>query len=206
MNGRLRFGSEPDHARSLVDSSAEFPLAFAPVPAIPAGTDRASAARGIDPVPHGLLYHRVKRLRRVENTRDSKAWGSVGLWSWQRRCYLVSGLLQLFDHFHQTRPLALGAYRGTAFFIAKSLVQNLPNETAQAVRNGPDRLLVFQARLQALKDHFKNASLPLDCGVCGFIEQPAQSAVAFGRTATARLPSGDSIGKPLVRPVRLEEV
>jgi hypothetical protein len=59
------------------------------------------------------------------------------------------------------------------------------------VSNGPDRLLVFQARLQALKDHFKNASLPLDGGVCGLIEEPAQSAVAFGRTATARLLGAD---------------
>jgi hypothetical protein len=55
------------------------------------------------------------------------------------------------------RALALGAYRGTAFFIANSLVQNLPNETAQAVSHGPDRLLVFQARLQTLKDYFQNA-------------------------------------------------
>jgi hypothetical protein len=43
--------------------TAEFPLAFAPVPAIPAGTEMASPARGIDPVPHRLLHHRVKRLR-----------------------------------------------------------------------------------------------------------------------------------------------
>jgi hypothetical protein len=49
-------------------------------------------------------------------------------------------------------------------------VQDLPNETEQAVSNGPDRLLVFQARLQALKDDFKNASLHLDSGVCGFFE------------------------------------
>src|SRR5215469_4914788 len=130
--------------------------------------------------------------RRVENTRSSKAWGSGGLCRWRHRCdHLVSGPLQFSDHFCQTPSLALGAYRGTAFFIANSLVQNLPNETAQAVSNRPDRLLVFQTRLQALKDDFKNASLHLDCGVCGFIEQPAQSAVAFGRTATARLPGGD---------------
>jgi len=63
---------------------------------------------------------------------------------------LVPGLLQFSDHFRKTRLLALGAYRGTTFFIANSLVQNLPNETAQAMSNGPDRLLVFQARLQAL--------------------------------------------------------
>jgi hypothetical protein len=74
-------------------------------------------------------------------------------------------------------------------FIANSLVQNLPNETTQAVSNGPDRLLVFQARLQALKDDFKKASLDLDCGVCAFMEQPPQSAVAFGRTATAVSPA-----------------
>ena len=135
-------------------------------------------------------------LRRVENTRSSKAWGSGGLCRWRHRCdHLVSGPLQFSDHFRQTPSLALGAYRGTAFFIAHSLVQNLPNETAQAVSNGPDRLLVFQARLQALKDYFKNASLHLDGGVCGLIEEPAQSAVAFGRTATARLPGADFLAR-----------
>jgi hypothetical protein len=66
---------------------------------------------------------------------------------------------------------------------------------AQAVSNGPDRLLVFQARLQALKDDFKDASLHFDRGVCGLIEQPAQSAVAFGRTATASFPGGDFLAR-----------
>ena len=100
-----------------------------------------------------------------------QAVGSGGRWRWHHRCdHLVSGLLQFSDHFREARALALGAYRGTTFFIAHSLVQNLPDETAQAVRNGPDRLLIFQARLQALKDHFKNASLHLDGGVCGLIE------------------------------------
>src|SRR5215831_3511478 len=92
------------------------------------------------------------RCSRVENTRSSRAWGSGGLCRGRHRCdHLVSGPLQFSDHFREAHALALGAHRGTAFFIANSLVQNLPNETAQAMSNGPDGLLVFQAWLQALK-------------------------------------------------------
>ena len=81
---------------------------------------------------------------RVDNTPEFEAWGSVGRRRWQYRCdHLVSGPLQFSDHFREAHALALGAHRGTAFFIANSRVQNLPNETAQAMSNGPDRLLVF---------------------------------------------------------------
>src|SRR5215469_7064913 len=142
------------------------------------------------------IVARYAKRNRVENTRSSKAWGSGGLCRWRHGCdHWVSGPLPFSDHFRQTPWLAVGAYRGTALFIANSLVQNLPNETTQAVSNGPDRLLVFQARLQALKDDFKNASVPLDCGMCGFMEQPPQSAVAFGRTATASFPGGDFLDR-----------
>src|SRR5215469_404998 len=142
------------------------------------------------------IVARYAKRNRVENTRSSKAWGSGGLCRWRHGCdHWVSGPLPFSDHFRQTPWLAVGAYRGTALFIANSLVQNLPNETTQAVSNGPDRLLVFQARLQALKDDFKNASFHLDCGVCGFMEQPPQSAVAFGRTATASFPRADFLAR-----------
>src|SRR5215469_3629358 len=99
---------------------------------------------------HGCYPRAVRSKRRVEN------WGSGGLCRWRHRCdHLVSGPLLFSHHFRQTPSRALGAYRGTAFFIAYSWVQNLPDETAPAVSDGSDRLLVFLARMQALKDDSK---------------------------------------------------
>src|SRR5215471_18879112 len=108
------------------------------------------------------IVARYAKRNRVENTRSWKAWGSGGLCRWRHGCdHLVSGPVQFSDHFRQTPWLAVGAYRGTALFIANSLVQNLPNETAQVVSNGPDRLLVFQECCRRLKRTSKMLSFLL---------------------------------------------
>ena len=115
-----------------------------------------------------------------------------------RRCYLVSGLVQFSDHFREACVLALGAHGGTALFIANPLVQDLPNETAQAVSNGPDRLVVFQARLQTLKNHFKNACAPQEKDPP--LLSPLRESVFVMQTAehgsVHPSVSGSSLGRP----------
>ncbi len=81
--------------------------------------------------------------------------------------------------------LAFGPGRGFAAGLheAHSLMQNLPDQTAQAVGNGPDRALVAETRQQTTEHGLEMAAVFLDRGVGRLIENAAQVAVAFGGVA-----------------------
>jgi hypothetical protein len=57
-----------------------------------------------------------------------------------------------------------------AFFVMNSLVQDQPNQSALPVGNGPDRLIVSQARDRAAIYDLEDASFGPGCGVRSLIE------------------------------------
>jgi len=66
--------------------------------------------------------------------------------------------------------LGLFGDRWAAFFVMNSLVQDQPNQSALPVGNGPDRLIVSQARDRAAIHDLEDASFGPGCGVRSLIE------------------------------------
>jgi hypothetical protein len=71
------------------------------------------------------------------------------------------------------------AHFWAAFFITDIVVQNLPDQPANPMRDGPDGLLVFQAHLQTAKHYFEYASFHFYRGVGSLIQNAPHGAVAL---------------------------
>jgi hypothetical protein len=64
---------------------------------------------------------------------------------------LVAEGSELPNHLGSACLLGFGAHFWAAFFITDIVVQNLPDQPANPMRDGPGGLLVFQTRLQTAK-------------------------------------------------------
>src|SRR5262249_13756280 len=87
---------------------------------------------------------------------------------------------QFADHLARASFLRLCTDDEPAFLVAHAFVENLPDQTAQAVSNGADRLGMSEARDDTAIHHGKDRPLGLHGGVRGLIEDATHLAVAFG--------------------------
>jgi hypothetical protein len=63
-------------------------------------------------------------------------------------------------------------------------MENDPDEAAKPMGNGPDGLIVAQARYQSAIDNLENGSFRLGRGVGGLIQNAPHVAVALRRAVT----------------------
>src|ERR1700719_4481584 len=117
-------------------------------------------------------------LGRVEKARSSRVESGV------ERFNAIAEIAKLADHASGVGSFGLGANGGAVFLVADAVVQDLPHQPAEAVRNGPDSLLIGQAGFEAAKDDLKNTSFDFHCGMGRLVEDAPESAVAVGRTVT----------------------
>jgi hypothetical protein len=69
-----------------------------------------------------------------------------------------------------------------AFFVTNSLVQDQPDESTLSMGNGPDGLVMSQARDRAAINNLEDPSFDLYGGVRGLIEETPHVAVALPRS------------------------
>src|ERR1035437_7634220 len=81
-------------------------------------------------------------------------------WKWSA-FHAIAELVEFPDHPCCACAFGLGTYRRTPLLVAHPLVQNQPKQSAKPMGNGPDGLLVSQARQQPVKCHFEYASFDL---------------------------------------------
>jgi hypothetical protein len=74
------------------------------------------------------------------------------------------------DHSRGALLLGLFGDRWAPFFVTKSLVQDQPNQPALSMGNGPDGLVVSQARDRAAIHDLEDASFGSNSGVGRLIE------------------------------------
>ena len=111
--------------------------------------------------------------------------GYCGKWS---TVYAITELLKFLDHASCAHAYGPGAYLQTPLLVAHPLMENQPKQPAKSMGDGPDGLLVSQARQQPAKGHSEYASFDLDRGMSSLIQKPPHLAVAFGRTRALRFP------------------
>src|SRR5437660_5134019 len=58
---------------------------------------------------------------------------------------------EFLDHANGAGALGFGSDRGSSFLVADPFMQNLPEQPAEPMGDGPNGLLVSQARQQAAK-------------------------------------------------------
>ena len=83
---------------------------------------------------------------------------------------------------------SLGVYGLSEFDESCSLVQDIPDDFANSVSDGPDCLEVSEAHDEALKNGLQVAPFGPDCRLSGLTQQAAQEAIAFGGTTGVVLP------------------
>src|SRR5215831_17006529 len=89
------------------------------------------------------------------------------------------------DHSGSAGSLGLFAYGGTTFLIANAVVQNDPDQLAEAIRNGPDRFVVSQTRHETTIDDLEDTSFVFDGCIGRLIENAAHLTVALRRAFAA---------------------
>ena len=89
-------------------------------------------------------FTRLLRSARAENLLDSSWIACRG----SEQLDVVPEASQFADHLPRAYFLGLGAHGGTTFLVADLLVKNLPDQTAQSVSDGADRLGMAEARDQ----------------------------------------------------------
>ena len=115
---------------------------------------------------HGVENRRMEFLRtRLEKSlRLCLAGLRIG------RFDLIAEASELPDDPGSAPLLRLFGDSWAPFFVTDSLVQDQPNQSALPVGNGPDRLIVSQARDGTAIHDFEDASFGLGCGVRSLIE------------------------------------
>ena len=76
-----------------------------------------------------------------------------------------------------------GTHRRPPFLVTDSLMEDLPDQAAEPMCDGPDCFLVFQARLEAAKHDFEYASFHFYRRVRRLIQNAAQVTVSFRRAS-----------------------
>jgi len=90
---------------------------------------------------------------------------------------------ELPDHACRTALFGLFGYCWAAFLIPNPLMQNDPDQMAEAMRNHANSFVVSQARHEAMVHDLEDASLVFDSSIRSLIENPAHLAVALGRVS-----------------------
>src|SRR6201987_3037751 len=75
-------------------------------------------------------------------------------------------------------------HRGTSLFVTHTAMENDPDEAAKPMGNGPDRLIVSQARYQSAIEDLENVSFRLGCGVGSLIQNAPHVAVTLRGAVT----------------------
>ena len=88
------------------------------------------------------------------------------------------------DHSISAMSSCLCTHRGTSLFVTHTAMENDPDEAAKPMGNGPDGLIVSQARYQSAIDDLENGSFRLGCGVGSLIENAPHVAIALRGTVT----------------------
>src|ERR1035437_9296853 len=108
-------------------------------------------------------------------------------WKWSA-FHAIAELVEFPDHPRCACAFGLGTYRRTPLLVAHPLVQNQPKQSAKPMGNGPDGLLVSQARQQPVKCQFKYAPFDLYRRLSRLIEQPPNPTIPLRRARAVRLP------------------
>src|ERR1017187_8804448 len=111
----------------------------------------------------------------------------AGRWKWSA-FYTIAELVKFSDHPCCACAFGLGTDGRTPFLVAHPLVQNQPKQSAKPMGNGPDGLLVSQARQQPMKCHFEYASFDLYRRLSRLIQQPPHLTIPLRRARAVRLP------------------
>jgi hypothetical protein len=83
------------------------------------------------------------------------------------------------DHLSGTLLLPLASDSRTTLLILNALVENLPNQSAQPMRDRADGLSKTQSRHQSLKHQLKNTAFGLHSSIGRLIEYATHLAVAL---------------------------
>src|SRR5882724_3043228 len=98
------------------------------------------------------------------------------------RCFdPIAKASELPDHSCRALLLRLLGDSWAPFFVTNSLVQDQPDQSTVSMGNGPDGLIMSQARDRAVIDKFEDASFGPGCGVGRLIENAPHVAVALRR-------------------------
>src|SRR4029077_11086420 len=97
------------------------------------------------------------------------------------RLNTITEFSQFSDHASGAVALGFDADRRSTFFVVYALVQNLPDQSAEAMGNRPDGLLIGEPCPQTAKRPLKHAAFRLYRRMCRLIQEPPQVAVAFRR-------------------------
>src|SRR5215472_11572367 len=103
-----------------------------------------------------------------------------------RQFDLIAETPEFPDHSCRSAQLGFLANRWATLLVADSLVQDLPDQTAEPMGNHSDGLIMPQTRHIATMENFEDAPFVLDRRVGGLIENAPHGAVALRRpVATA---------------------
>src|SRR5712671_7554208 len=98
------------------------------------------------------------------------------------RCFdPIAKSSELPDHSCRALLLRLLGDSWAPFFVTNSLVQDQPDQSTLSMGNGPDGLIMSQARDRAVIDNVEDASFCLRCGVGRLAENTPHLAVALRR-------------------------
>src|SRR5215471_15187755 len=86
---------------------------------------------------------------------------------------------KLTDHLRGSPLRARFGHGWTSFLVHDAIVQNLPHEPADAMRNRPDRLSVAEPDDEPSVEEFKDTAFGLHRSVCRLVEEPTHLSVAI---------------------------
>ncbi len=89
---------------------------------------------------------------------------------WIRRFNPIAETSELPDHLPSAKLLRSFGDRWAPFFVTDSLVQDQPDQSTLSMGDGPDGLIVSQARDRAAIHDLEDASFGPGCGVRSLIE------------------------------------
>jgi hypothetical protein len=91
----------------------------------------------------------------------------------------VAEVSELPDHSRSALLLRLFGDGWAPFFVTDSLVQDQPDQSTLSMSNGPDGLIMSQARDRAAIHDLEDASFGSNCGVGRLVENTPHVAVAM---------------------------
>src|ERR1700692_3578547 len=98
-----------------------------------------------------------------------------------RRFDPIAEASELSDHSRGALLLGLFGDGWAPFFVTSSLVQDQPDQSTLSMGNGPDGLIMSQARDRAAIHNLEDASFGPGCGVGRLMENAPHVAVALRR-------------------------
>ncbi len=98
-----------------------------------------------------------------------------------RRFDLITEISEWANHLPNAKLLRSFGDGWAPFFVTNALVQDQPNHSTLSMCDGPDGLIVSQARNQAAIHNLKDAPFGPGCGIRCLVEQTSHVSVAFWR-------------------------